>query len=287
MCGRYALSKLPSELAEEFEIHTGESLKKLLTLPPLPADWNITPTRDIYIIRNSPANERDLAITSWGLIAPWSKTPADALKSQSQAINARSETVDQKPTFRSAFRARRCLIPADGYYEWATEHGDFPPKQPFYISADTSTFTKAADSTISSDSAHSLNSTNSLNSTHSSAPTSPSKKVRSTLALAGIWESWVSPDGKVRESAAIITRPAVDFLADIHSRMPTFLPEDRWDRWLDTSLRDVEEIRSLMQLDSPAAGLNAIPVSTAVNSIRNNGPQLIDEIDLDDHLTLF
>ena len=251
MCGRYALSKLPSDLAEEFEIHTGESLKQLLALPPLPADWNITPTRDIYIIRNSPTNERDLAITSWGLIAPWSKTPTDALRSQSQAINARSETIDQKPTFRSAFRARRCLIPADGYYEWATEHGDFPPKQPFFIAADR----KSAK--------------------------------RSTLALAGIWESWVAPDGKVRESAAIITRPAVDFLAEIHSRMPTFLPEDRWDRWLDTSLREVEEICSLMQLDEPASGLRAIPVSTAVNSIRNNGPQLIDEIDLEDHLTLF
>ena len=254
MCGRYALSKLPSDLAEEFEIHTGESLKKLLALPPLPADWNITPTRDIYIIRNSPRNERDLAITSWGLIAPWSKTPADALKSQSQAINARSETVDQKPTFRSAFRARRCLIPADGYYEWATENGDFPRKQPFFISADSQ---------------------------------SRNKSGRSTLALAGIWESWVAPDGSVRESAAIITRPAVDFLADIHSRMPTFLPEDRWDRWLDTSLRDVNEIRALMQVDTPAAGLQATPFSTAVNSIRNNGPQLIEEIDLEDHLTLF
>ena len=262
MCGRYALSKLPSDLAEEFEAHTGESLKKLLALPPLPADWNITPTRDIYIIRNSPTNERDLAIASWGLIAPWSKSPADALKSQSQAINARSETVDQKPTFRSAFRARRCLIPADGYYEWATENGDFPLKQPFYISR--------------SDAAH-----------HTNGISHSDHSRKRSLAFAGIWESWVAPDGRARESAAIITRPAVDFLADIHSRMPTFLPEDRWERWLDTSLRDVDEIRSLMQLNSPAQGLQAIPVSTSVNSIRNNGPQLIKAIDLDDHLTLF
>ena len=246
MCGRYALSKLPSELVEEFEIHTSESLKNLLALPPLPADWNITPTRDIYIIRQH-EGERELAITSWGLIAPWSKNRDEALKSQSQAINARSETVDQKPTFRSAFRSRRCLIPADGYYEWATENGDFPFKQPFYIS----------------------------------------RADKRTLAFAGIWESWVDPQGEIRESAALVTRPAVDELAKIHSRMPTFLPQDRWNRWLDTSLRDAEEIRALMNLDSPAAGLKAIPVSKAVNSIRNNGPELVKEVDLDDHLTLF
>jgi putative SOS response-associated peptidase YedK len=246
MCGRYALSKLPSELVEEFEIHTSESLKNLLALPALPADWNITPTRNIYIIREADKS-RELAIASWGLIAPWSKSREEAVKSQSQAINARSETVDQKPTFRSAFRSRRCLIPADGYYEWATENGDFPLKQPFYIS----------------------------------------RQDRRTMAFAGIWESWVDPDGEVRESAALITRPAVEGLAKIHSRMPTFLPEDRWDIWLDRSLRDANEIRALMELEQPAFGLAAVPVSTAVNSIRNNGAHLIKEVDLDDHLTLF
>ena len=169
------------------------------------------------------------------------------MKSQSQAINARSETVDVKPTFRSALRSRRCLIPADGYYEWATENGDFPFKQPFYIS----------------------------------------REDKRTLAFAGIWESWVDPHGAVHESAALITRPAVEGLAKIHSRMPTFLPEDRWDRWLDRSLRDANEICSLMELERPALGLRAIPVSTAVNSIRNNGAHLIKEVDLDDHLTLF
>ena len=258
MCGRYALSKLPAELVEEFEIHTSQSLKELLALPALPADWNITPTRNIYIIRGGAQSQpstsptpsgfqRELAIASWGIIAPWSRNREDALRSQSQAINARSESVDQKPTFRSAFRTRRCLIPADGYYEWATENGDFPFKQPFYIT----------------------------------------RSDHRTLAFAGIWESWVDPQGEIRESAAIITRPAVERLATIHSRMPTFLPADRWDRWLDPTLRDVEEIRSLMELDAPAAGLQAIPVSTAVNSIRNNGAQLIKEIDLGDHLTLF
>jgi len=245
MCGRFALSKLPSELIEEFEIHTGK------TLPILPADWNITPTRDIYIVRNESENKRDLAIASWGIIAPWSKDSDAAIKSQSQAINARSETVDQKPTFRSAFRSRRCLIPADGYYEWATEMGPYSPKQPFYISA-----------AISAGKAQSL-------------------------AFAGIWDRWIAPDGTVRDSAAIITRPAVEFLATVHSRMPTFLPRDRWDQWLDRSVQDVDEIRAMMELESPAIGLKAVPVASLVNSIRNNGPELIAPIELGEPQTLF
>ena len=241
MCGRFALSKLPAELMEEFEIHTGK------TLPILPADWNITPTRDIYIVRNESENKRDLAIASWGIIAPWSKDSDAAIKSQSQAINARSETVDQKPTFRSAFRSRRCLIPADGYYEWATEMGPYSPKQPFYISAEKS----------------------------------------QSLAFAGIWDRWIAPDGTVRDSAAIITRPAVEFLATVHSRMPTFLPRDRWDHWLDRSVQDVDEIRAMMELESPAIGLKAVPVASLVNSIRNNGPELIAPIELGEPQTLF
>jgi len=241
MCGRFALSKLPAELIEEFEIHTGK------TLPILPADWNITPTRDIYIVRNESENKRDLAIASWGIIAPWSKDSDAAIKSQSQAINARSETVDQKPTFRSAFRSRRCLIPADGYYEWATEMGPYSPKQPFYISAGKS----------------------------------------QSLAFAGIWDRWIAPDGTVRDSAAIITRPAVEFLATVHSRMPTFLPRDRWDQWLDRSVQDVDEIRAMMELESPAIGLKAVPVASLVNSIRNNGPELIAPIELGEPQTLF
>jgi putative SOS response-associated peptidase YedK len=249
MCGRFALSKLPAELMEEFEIHTGK------TLPILPADWNITPTRDIYIVRNESENKRDLAIASWGIIAPWSKDSDAAIKSQSQAINARSETVDQKPTFRSAFRSRRCLIPADGYYEWATEMGPYSPKQPFYISADIS-----ADSAIGKS---------------------------QSLAFAGIWDRWIAPDGTVRDSAAIITRPAVEFLATVHSRMPTFLPRDRWDHWLDRSVQDVDEIRAMMELESPAIGLKAVPVASLVNSIRNNGPELIAPIELGEPQTLF
>ncbi len=239
MCGRYALSASQNELMDAFEIITG------YVGPVLPADWNITPTRDIYIVRDNREAQRELATVSWGLIAPWSEDAQSALRSQSQAINARTETVHEKPTFRNAFTSRRCLIPASGYYEWATEMGPYAPKQPFFIHGD------------------------------------------GLIAFAGIWDRWRSPDGSYQESAAIITRPAVEFLATVHHRMPTFLPRERWDAWLDPALNKVDEIRGLMDLAEPALGLSAYPVSSRVNSTANNGSQLIAPIELGEPETLF
>lgn len=196
----------------------------------LPFDWNIKPTQDIYIVKND-----SLEIASWGLIAPWSKSKAEALKSQSAAINARSETVHEKPTFKSAFRRSRCLVPASGYYEWATELGQYKPRQPVYISRDDGRM----------------------------------------LAFAGISDQWVSPDGEIRESVAIITREAVGDLATVHSRMPMFLPKERWEAWMDPSLQDSDRARTLFEGFQPDQNLRFWPVSDSVNSIRNSGPELI------------
>ena len=245
MCGRYALSKLPSELVEEFELTADRT-----NLPNgglLPVDWNITPTRDIYIIKNN----RELHIASWGLIAPWSKDRVQAVRSQSQAINARTESVHEKPTFRNAFRSKRCLIPATGYYEWATELG-YPNKQPFFI--------------------------------HS---TKKYKGEDSSLAFAGIYDRWVDENGEIFESAAIITRPAVSFLEKIHNRMPTFLPSERYNDWLNPKINDVAEIRAIMEVEEPAANLAAYPVSKLVNATRNNGPELIAPYEIPEAETLF
>lgn len=241
MCGRYAISKLPEELIEEFEITAGHTGKVL------PADWNISPTKEIYVIRNNSNAKRELVNLSWGLIAPWSKSSKEAIKSQSSAINARTESVDVKPTFKNAFKYHRCLIPATGYYEWATELGDIPSKQPFYI--------------------------------HS--------KTDKTLAFAGIYSSWQDESGVIKESAALITRPAVDFLEKIHHRMPTFLPIDRWDIWLDSKQNNVTELKELLNFSDEAKGLVADPVSTKVNATRNNGPELITPIEIGDPQTLF
>ena len=113
MCGRYAQSLGAEEIVESFDL-AGSTLDQSL-----PLNWNIAPTNDIYIIRNE-SESRILDSASWGIIAPWQKSLSEARASQSHAINARSESIHEKPTFRHAFRTSRCLIPATGYYEWAT-----------------------------------------------------------------------------------------------------------------------------------------------------------------------
>jgi putative SOS response-associated peptidase YedK len=235
MCGRYALSAAISDIAQEFSTNSAPELS-------LPADWNIKPTNDVYIIKN-----QAIEIASWGIIAHWSKSDDEAAKSQSSAINARSESVHEKPTFKSAFRSNRCLLPATGYYEWASELGKYKTKQPIYISRDDNKL----------------------------------------LAFTGIFQSWTSPSGKVIQSVSIITRQAVGQLALVHSRMPVFLPRDRWADWMNPKINDVAKIRSLMDIPNPDANLGFHPVSSAVNSITGSGPELIEPIELGEPETLF
>lgn len=242
MCGRFAQSKMDDALVEEFGI-TGS-----VPTSPLPASWNITPTQEIYVVRENPSNHaRDLTTASWGLVAPWQKDFASARASQSHAINARSESVYEKPTFRDSFRKRRCLVPADGYFEWATALSPFRPKQPFFIS----------------------------------------RTDGRSIPLAGIWGRWVSPSGEEIESVAIITRAAVGILAPIHSRMPVFMPSDRWESWLNPSMTEIDELRALMEYSDPDAGLTVHAVSTAVNSVAHDGPQLVAPVTLGEPETLF
>jgi putative SOS response-associated peptidase YedK len=240
MCGRYAQSLGADEIVHSFSLD-GSTLDKSL-----PLNWNIAPTNEIYIIKNE-SNSMILDSASWGVIAPWQKSLSDARASQSHAINARSESIHEKPTFRHAFRMSRCLIPATGYYEWATALGIYPPKQPFFIS----------------------------------------RKDGKQLAIAGIWSSWQSEKGEVIDSAAIITREAVGELATIHHRSPVFMPEERWQQWLDPQNRDIHRLLKLMQIPNPDVGVSAKPVSARVNLVANNGPELIEPIELGAPETLF
>lgn len=223
MCGRFALLEPLPNIAAEFGATSVPEQQ-------LPLSWNIQPTQDVYIIK-----DQKIEISSWGLIAPWSKTEAEALKSQSAAINARSETVHEKPTFRNAFKRSRCLVPASGYYEWATELGKYKPRQPVYISRDDNKL----------------------------------------LAFAAIEDTWTSPEGHKKSSVAIITREAVGQLATVHSRMPMFLPQDRYQSWLDPNLQEIDKVRELFEGFQPDANLRFWPVADLVNSIRNDGPELI------------
>ena len=247
MCGRYAQTADMRELMEQFEV-TGTS-----PASSLPLNWNIAPTNPIYIVRAHDRTGKDttsqqaLATVSWGLIGPWLTDMQEARASQSRAINARSESIHEKPTFRNAFRSTRCLIPASGYYEWATALGQYRPKQPFFISA----------------------------------------RSGQQLPIAGIWSSWTAPNGEVIETASIITQEAQGDLATIHSRMPVFMPPDRWEMWLNPRNTDVNELKSFMVVDHPESIVIARPVSDLVNSVANNGKELTVETPLGEPETLF
>jgi putative SOS response-associated peptidase YedK len=240
MCGRFVQTHEMSAIAEQF------STTSLNSINSLPASWNIAPTNPIYIVREN-GQGRELAVVSWGLIGSWHKSIADARASQSHAINARSESIHEKPTFREAFRTSRCLIPVQGYYEWASALGPYKPKQPFYISGKTGT----------------------------------------SLSIAGLWRSWRSTEGELIESAAIITREAVGELATIHSRMPLLMPSERWADWLNPKLHKIEALQQLMENIRPAEGLIPIPVSSSVNTVAQNNSDLISKIDLGEPETLF
>jgi putative SOS response-associated peptidase YedK len=242
MCGRYALNISGEDLAIEFAAGVKDAAFT-------PSNWNISPTTVIPFINadDEKGEIRNVNTASWGLIPSWAKDASRA----SNAINARVESISEKPTFKSAFKSRRCLIPVTGYYEWATELGKYKPKQPFYIS----------------------------------------HKNKSSLAIAGIYESWINPESKQSvQSAAIITREAVGTLAPIHHRMPVILPKDLWSTWLSSKSllpNEIDDYLNMIDIKEADKDLIFWPVSDDVNNARNTGADLAKEIALGESGTLF
>ena len=282
MCGRYASARSRIELLEEFDVQRDRVDK------PLAPDYNVAPTKPVYAVttrapraerqprptgdrseprsdgdrsepraaddrpesglRESPASGlrengygpvRELRVVRWGLVPSWAKD----ISIGSRMINARAETVSEKPAFRNAFARRRCLLPADGYYEWQQlPAGTKGPKQPYFIC----------------------------------------RPDHGPLAFAGIYELWRDrslPEGDPAAwlwTAAVITTTAPDELGEIHDRMPMVIDRASWGDWLDPANTDAADVRALL---APAAayGLMSYPVSLAVNSVRNNGPELVKE----------
>ena len=242
MCGRYALNISGEDLALEFAAGIKDAAFT-------PSNWNISPTTLIPFINgeDESGDKRSINTASWGLIPAWAKDSSRA----SNAINARVESIAEKPTFKSAFRSRRCLIPATGYYEWATELGQYKPKQPFYISN--------AD--------------------------------KSSIAIAGIYEEWINPQTSLPiTTAAIITREVAGILKPVHHRMPVILPKSLWSSWLSNKTLSGDEISDylkMIDLEKPDTGLTFWPVSDEVNNARNTGAQLAAQIELPPSETLF
>jgi putative SOS response-associated peptidase YedK len=267
MCGRFVSARQRQELIDEFGVERDQVDRDVAP------DYNVAPTDPIYAVLTRagreardvlagpvpcpgpcpgtcpgtcPGPSRELRLVRWGLVPSWAKDRSGGAR----LINARAETVAVKPSFRSAFARRRCLIPADGYYEWrplgGREHGR-PRKQPYYI--------HRADGL--------------------------------GMAFAGIYEFWrdaALPDDHPAAwlwTAAIITTQATDHVGWVHDRMPMVVSPAGWDEWLDPATGDADD---LLKAITPAVSddLETRPVSTAVNSVASDGPDLIAPLAAED-----
>ena len=220
MCGRFTLYHSPDEVAERFAV--SEILET-------EARYNIAPTQNIAVVTQNGA--RHLGSYHWGLIPSWAKDPAIG----SRMINARAETLAEKPSFRTALSRRRCLIPADGFYEWqAAPEGVKGGKTPTYLH----------------------------------------RKDSGLFAFAGLWDEWHAPDGSPLRSCTIITTTPNSVAARIHDRMPVILRPGDEAFWLDSAVTDARDLLSLLA-PYPAADMEAYPVSRRVNVPVSDDPELI------------
>jgi putative SOS response-associated peptidase YedK len=225
MCGRYVQVSSPELLAERF--HVTEA-----AVDGRDADYNVAPRKTVPVVVQRAADRRVLEEMRWGLVPSWARdrTIGDRL------INARAEGLAAKASYKGPFRRRRCIIPADAFYEWRVVPGQ-KRKQPVLLRA----------------------------------------RDGEPLAFGGLWDTWRDPDDPGSPwlvTCVIITTEANDTVRPIHDRMPALLAEADWDRWLDPRITDPAEVAPLL-VPAPPDVLTAVDVSTRVNDVRNNGPELV------------
>lgn len=227
MCGRYVLVSSPEEIAATFAVTE-------VATESLGQRWNVAPSLDVYAIIGEKGSRR-LGSLTWGFVPWFAKDPKRA------PINARAETVARNGMFSESFAKRRCILPADGFWEWQavpSTDGGKPRKQPWHFADPDG----------------------------------------GLLAFAGIHSTWRDrddPDAPKRHTTAIITTAAQGAMEPIHDRMPVLLPPRLWDAWLDPET-DVPRLGQMIQSVGPPA-LRAFPVTTDVNNVRNEGPGLLTE----------
>lgn len=227
MCGRFVSSSPPGEVARYFDAE----LSPETALEP---SWNVAPTDDVYVVL-SDGGVRRLDELHWGLVPFWAKSPAIGAK----MINARSEGLADKNAFKRAFRKRRAIVPADGFYEWQKVPGQ-KTKQPYFVHRDDG-------------------------------------EPLAFAGLWEEWNG-PDRDGSTRlRSATIVTTTANDTMATIHDRMPVILAPAAWDEWLDPANSDLETLGRLL-VPAPPQLLRLHPVSTDVGNVRHQGSQLTDPV---------
>lgn len=235
MCGRYVSASSPQQIADYFG---AASVTEALVDDPLAEpNYNVAPTVSVPALRHDDG-ERHLDVFRWGLIPSWAKSKSIGAK----MINARSETVSTKNAFRAAAKRRRCIIPADAFYEWTAvtnPAGGKPLKQPWCIM----------------------------------------RTDGDPFAFAGLFEVWKDPEAEDEDariySCSILTQEANEAMSPIHDRMPVMVAPHRWDAWLD---RENEDIGGLLNVLEPVPSelLEIYPVSTAVNNSRSRGAELLN-----------
>lgn len=246
MCGRHASTVSRSTLLETFGINDSTADGEL------EPDYNMAPTKSAPVVLSripkdnpgQPEPVRQLRNLRWGLVPSWARDP----KIGSRMINARAETVHEKPSYRKAFAARRCIVAAAGFYEWFPTQelgkGGKPLKQPYFIHRADDEF----------------------------------------LSLAGLYEFWRDPDRSPDDPESwlrtftVITTESTDDVGHIHDRMPMTVAPERWDEWLDPRITDADRVRALMAPPEPGT-LGTYPVTRAVNNVRSNGPQLLRPVE--------
>lgn len=248
MCGRFVSSSSAEEIAQYFEVD--QVSEQALEHRP---NYNTAPTTDVFVVY-SDGSSRKLDTFHWGLVPRWAKD----LKIGNRLINARAETVAEKPSFRSAFKKRRCIMPADGFYEW-NRPGGAKRKQPWYIQRpDAEPFAFAG----------------------------LWEEWRGVLPSAADTAKDSEPDASEAaeqvtvRSSTIITGEANEKMAELHHRMPVILPASAWEEWLDPET-DPARLTKLL-VPAPKQLITFHPVSTEVNNVRNKGEQLTEPVQLDE-----
>ncbi len=222
VCGRYAMTSSAQALADVFSVEE---------LPEVLPRYNIAPTTQVPAVVVDDEGTRRLSLFKWGLVPSWAK---DA-KGSARLINARAETVATKPSFRAAFKRRRLLVVADGFYEWERiGTGRAAKKIPHLVQL----------------------------------------KDGVPFGMAGLWERWIDPetDEEIR-SCTIVTTEGNALMKPIHDRMPVILPKVHWERWLDPGLQDKDQLQEMLVPFDPE-GMQERRVSTRVGNVRNQGPDV-------------
>ena len=236
MCGRYELHSHPAAIALAFGLaHT----------PDVHPRYNIAPMTEVAIVRVNAEGQRECVRMRWGLVPRWAKDPSIGAK----MINARGETIAEKPSFRTAYRRHRCLLPADGFYEWmplpaAGGGNDRSRKLPVHVGM----------------------------------------KHGGLFGMAGLHERWLSPEGEILDTCTIVTTSANAALQGVHDRMPVIIAPEQYARWLDPAVADVPELVAPF----PAGSMAYYPVSTRVNNVHHDDASLIERaaaLPADEHAT--